>query len=96
MTKEPEALRLAKSLEQLGADIYFTHRTEDLEAAAIELRRLHEVNAELLGHLHVILDQVDYTKGRCGRTEMVGACLDALEVRARAAIAIAKATGEKE
>lgn len=26
--------------------------------------------------LRLILDQVDYTKGACGLTEMVGACLD--------------------
>ena len=53
MTK---ALRLAKSLEQLGADIYFTHRTEDLEAAAVELRRMHIVNADLLEALQIISD----------------------------------------
>jgi hypothetical protein len=59
MTKEPEALKLAKSLEQLGADIYFTHRTEDLEAATIELRRLHEANEELDKALKLALETLE-------------------------------------
>jgi len=33
--------------------------------------------SELLEALHLLLDQVDYTKGACGMAEMVGACLDA-------------------
>jgi hypothetical protein len=38
--------------------------------------------------LLLVLDQVDYTKGACGLTEMVGACLDARIIReARAALA---------
>jgi hypothetical protein len=43
--KQPEALRLAKSL-----DFYSTgdKHQRDVEQAAAELRRLHEVNAELV------------------------------------------------
>ncbi len=43
--KQPEALRLAESL-----DFYSTgdKHQRDVEQAAAELRRLHEVNAELL------------------------------------------------
>lgn len=38
--------------------------------------------------LLLVLDQVDYTKGACGLTEMVGACLDAKVIdKARAALA---------
>tara|TARA_R110000796_G_scaffold59629_2_gene137575 strand:- start:78 stop:344 length:267 start_codon:yes stop_codon:yes gene_type:complete len=51
MTKQPEALFLADSLEGLGAEIFLTHWTEDLNASVNELRRLHEVNAELLAAL---------------------------------------------
>ena len=40
MTKQPEALRLADALT--------TPYTEVNREAAVELRRLHEVNAELL------------------------------------------------
>ena len=79
--EQSKALRLAKSLEQLGADIYFTHRTEDLEAAAIELRRMHIVNADLLEALQIISDvlQIIPTGPRTKIDE-----------------AIAKATGETE
>ena len=45
MTTQPEALRLADAL-----DLYATGdaHQRDIEQAAAELRRLHEVNAELL------------------------------------------------
>ena len=45
MTQQPEALRLADAL-----DLYATGdaHQRDIEQAAAELRRLHEVNAELL------------------------------------------------
>jgi hypothetical protein len=42
MSKQPEALRLADDLDQ------WSHTTLDVHEAAAELRRLHEVNAELL------------------------------------------------
>ncbi len=49
MTTQPEALRLADLLaEYLGAD----HPA--VRAISAELRRLHEVNAELLGTLVAI------------------------------------------
>ena len=51
MTTQPEALRLADKLEQ-G---YLAHTTV-LYPAAAELRRLHEVNAELLSALKEMLD----------------------------------------
>jgi hypothetical protein len=44
--KQPEALRLADSLDREWADYALTYDTA-LEASA-ELRRLHEVNQELL------------------------------------------------
>ena len=50
MTTQPEALRLADKLEQ-G---YLAHTTV-LYPAAAELRRLHEVNAELLAALKALV-----------------------------------------
>ena len=47
MNKEPEALRLADSLEELYA------RTLTATRAAAELRRLHSLNQELLEGLRV-------------------------------------------
>ena len=49
-TQQPEALRLAHWLERDGANCQ-----QHLDAAA-ELRRLHEVNQELLAALKEILD----------------------------------------
>ena len=49
MTTQPEALRLAEKLEQ-G---YVAHTTV-LYPAAAELRRLHEVNTELLAALKAL------------------------------------------
>ena len=42
MNKQPEALRLADDLDQ------WSHTTLDVHEAAAELRRLHEVNGDLL------------------------------------------------
>ena len=50
--KQPEALRLAELLDLFGCD------ANDLKAAA-ELRRLHEVNAELVEALQEIRDNYD-------------------------------------
>ena len=49
MTNQPEALRLVDALEinEANMDMHF--------AAATELRRLHEVNQELVGALHQII-----------------------------------------
>ena len=51
MSKQPEALRLADDLDQ------WSHTTLDVHEAAAELRRLHEVNAELLEALKVCRDR---------------------------------------
>lgn len=37
---------------------------------------LEEKVSKLRQWLGVVLDQVDYTRGACSPTEMVGACLD--------------------
>ncbi len=80
MTKQPEALRLADSLEGLGAEIFLTHWTEDLDASVTELRRLHEANAELLEVMQNV--------------EALGMLPPSLLKRVR--LSIAKATGETE
>jgi hypothetical protein len=57
MTTQPEALRLA---ERLGRyDVERSGYAKHCHAAAAELRRLHEVNAELLDALHWLLSGDD-------------------------------------
>ena len=53
MTTQPEALRLAERL-----DLYSTgdEHQRDVEQASAELRRLHEVNAELVDGLEAVKD----------------------------------------
>jgi len=53
--KQPEALKLAKILERQIPSI------RCLEEAAAELRRLHEVNAELVEALRVVIRGVPDT-----------------------------------
>jgi hypothetical protein len=84
--KQPEALRLAEMFEQNWEG----QSNIDTEAAA-ELRRLHEVNTELLEALKYLLQVVEWSEvkpvhhlTRLGRG------------MAKAKIAIAKATGEQK
>ena len=72
MSNKPEALRLAEHLER------FRSFPDDQDAAA-ELRRLHEVNQELLEALQSVLDNCLDSEGLC-----------AAHAKARAAIAKAK------
>lgn len=80
MSKQPEALLLANILQ------YQIPSIACLEVAATELRRLHEVNQELLG----VLNQIDMAGILYNETpvECVG------RLRAIAIDAIKKATGE--
>ena len=48
MNKQSEALRLADAIERYNAGVYAREIHEDYSQAAAELRRLHEVNAELV------------------------------------------------
>jgi len=48
MSEQPEALRLAKIIEHYNAGVMSQKICEDYLKAAAELRRLHEVNQELL------------------------------------------------
>jgi hypothetical protein len=52
MTKQPEALRIADALEKL--DMVFSNEI------SAELRRLHEVNVELLEALEAASEHLDY------------------------------------
>ena len=92
MKQQPEALRLADALEQApahtmedGTILLYLGGTVIADKAAAELRRLHEVNAELLGALNAMLDN-------CYDTERDDATVAAV---AAARTAIAKATGEQ-
>ena len=88
-TKQPEALRLADMIESLpptglgGDGIHLDiHFVEPTDLAAAELRRLHEVNAELLEALGELSEF-------CKELGFSWSCL------AQAQAAIAKATGEQ-
>jgi hypothetical protein len=84
MTKE--VLRLADAL-----DLYATgdaHQRDIMQAAA-ELRRLHEVNQELLEALETIIDLYEYDSS-CG--ELASRLYDARNI---SIFAIAKAEGEQ-
>lgn len=94
--KQTEALRLAECVE----DLTFTTHTQATQAAA-ELRRLHEVNVELLEALEKMIEPVD---GAECRTDHHGYCqshfLDDVNDGgcrvANARSVIAKATGAKQ
>ncbi len=78
MNKQPEALRLADWLDECGDEL-------DSHAAA-ELRRLHEVNAELVEALKAMsaeFDSGDVNDGEWAAIQTTRA-------------AIAKATGEQQ
>jgi hypothetical protein len=83
MSKQPEALRLADALQQRGAN-----------KSAAELRRLHDVNGELLAALKAsreTLEQANKTGGPITDTIWHGPCetlfdfMDAAITKAEAA-----------
>jgi hypothetical protein len=84
MTKQPEVLRLAEALE-CGTYLLYLER----DNTAAELRRLHEVNQELLGALNQMLS---YTAELNPNQGFDG--FDHCAVN-KAQAAIAKATGEQ-
>lgn len=81
MSKQPESLRLADALQ---SEEYFARGPLAMEAAA-ELRRLHEVNAELVEALQSML-------GCCYDMERNDETLAAVKGAMKA---IYKATGEQ-
>ena len=90
MTKQPEALRLAKDLE-------LNHEfvpTNVLLKAANELRRLHETNAELLEALRISAAACRHALAVMPIDDPLLLQAESSERNARAAIA--KATGETE
>ena len=88
MTTQPEALRLAEQLEtEWGDDC-------ELDKAAAELRRLHEVNQELLEVLKAFSDYVrDEQNSTDGAVTYSTTAINHWAFLARAATA--KATGEQ-
>jgi hypothetical protein len=84
MNKQPEALRLAERL-----DLYSTgdEHQRDVEQAAAELRRLNEVNAELVNVLRNIL----WHRKPGGYPSAYQR-----EIEVMAGLAIDKATGEQQ
>lgn len=81
ITQQPEALRLAGFLDKL--DVRTPDKIQNCVSASAELRRLHEVNAELLEALKEVVKFWDSI------TELD--CVNNIHVQARDAIA--KATG---
>ena len=84
--KQPEALRLAELLDLFGCD------ANDLKAAA-ELRRLHEVNAELVEALRLM--NIECQHLHHAKKDQHGYDV-ACSVVERIKTSIAKATGEQQ
>ncbi len=90
--KQPESLRLADALDSMTTE---NIRFDQLDEAAAELRRLHEVNAELVRTLKAIKVAFEKEDDR-------GAINDTLWVSDYETLfdfidtAIAKATGEQQ
>ncbi len=83
MNEQPKALRLADDLDgACNGPLDFKHK------AAAELRRLHKMNAELVGALKDIRDNYDCDEDAHKYGSRCRSCI------ARAAIA--KATGEQQ
>lgn len=87
MTKQPEALRLADLIDPLLCNEMSFH---DFADAAVELRRLHEVNVELLEALKWIAEH-DFSAA--DETVIV---MMAWVIKSKAEAAISKATRETE
>lgn len=47
-----------------------------MESDEMRIARLEREKADLLQWIQVLMDQVDYTKGNCSPTDLVGAVLD--------------------
>jgi hypothetical protein len=78
----------AEKLDALEKFILSDVKPGKLKVDLIELIAAARRCAELEDALLTVLDQVDYTAGACGLTEMVGACLPMEVIKlARAALA---------
>lgn len=102
MTKQPEALRLADGLEQ---GFQTGSISAQLDQAAAELRRLHDVNTELVEALKNLLDVETQSAGLTTPVLMsdeefgkfMKDCVARVEItRQKARTALAKATGEQQ
>ncbi len=58
MSTQPKALQLADMVERYNAGVHSQAIYEDYQQAAAELRRLHEVNADLLAAFQYAIKQV--------------------------------------
>lgn len=85
MTEQPEALRLADALDRGGYD---AQMARNMDQAAAELRRLHEVNAELLAALKDMHSGWKYIRETHG--DLYGVGWDRSQGNAEAAIAKAE------
>jgi hypothetical protein len=98
MTKQPEALRVARLLEM--RETYGADASLDLDAMD-ELRRLHEVNVELLEALKWMVENDETNEGDTPVKSLGGASWNEINDYwisglNKAKAAIAKATGETE
>lgn len=78
MTTQPEALRLADALlNQVETNVEWGQGQVD--SAAAELRRLHEVNQELLEALKEVYDNLIHSDDVCEATTKVRAAINKAE-----------------
>jgi hypothetical protein len=89
MNPQPKALRLAKMIEQYNAGVHSQAIIEDYCKSAAELRRLHEVNQDLLEVLKQF-SECDLNENNCATLDVA-----TKRIRSVARAAIAKATGDK-
>jgi hypothetical protein len=86
-TEQPEALRLADALDAL---LGYRGINADVGKAAVELRRLHLVNTELLEALRICEGNIISLLESSGYAEVHGEWFDVVQA------AIAKVKGDKE
>lgn len=70
---EPEALRLADSISRM--DTFTEYQRSELQQAAAELRRLHEVNQELLAVLTHVRNVLPYDRWADDTRNMLDAAI---------------------
>lgn len=55
MSTQPDALRIADNLREFASEAHADYHVEVIHEAAVKLRRLHEVNQQLLDALKLAL-----------------------------------------
>ena len=77
---KPEALRLAEMFDSLKMTVLGAKNALSMEEAATELRRLHEVNAELLEALKNTYPHIDNQALRFRIGSVIARCQESTKV----------------